>query len=190
MLGLLIFYIIGAYIGKYIIVENKNRTIYYYVICIIIFFGSGHLCNYFINYNGNDKYKLFLKKFCKRKNNSLTSMSQTISLNLLLSQIKYNKYIGKIISFFGQLAFGVYIIHDHVDIRYVVFSNLFGKYQNNLNLYKVIFLIFLNGLKYFSICIFIEVIRFLIFKILMVKFLLNFIEKKIYSLIGIYKNSQ
>ena len=34
-LGLLIFYILGVYIGKYIIVENRNRRIYYYAICIM-----------------------------------------------------------------------------------------------------------------------------------------------------------
>ena len=190
MIGLILFYIIGAYIGKHIIVENKNRRIYYYIICLLIFFASGQSIIYFLTYYGHNKYKLFLQKFCRNRLNSLATMAQTISLNLLFSQIKYNKYISKIISFFGQLAFGVYIIHDHIDIRYVIFANLFQNYPDNLTLNQIKLLVILKGLKYFSICILIDLIRFFIFKLLMIRLLLNFIEKKIYSIIGIYKNNK
>ena len=184
MIGLIVFYIIGAYLGKYIIIENKNKKIYYYLICIIIYIISGYLCNNFISYYGNNIFKLFLKGLYECRLNSVAMISQTISLALLFSQIKYNEYIGKFISFFGQLTFGIYIIHDHVDIRYIIFKDLFKKYPNNLTLKSVIFLILRKGLKYFSICIFIDFLRFLFFNLIRVKILLSYIDKKIISYIG------
>ena len=184
MIGLIVFYIIGAYLGKYFIIENKNKKIYYYLICIIIFIISGYLCNNFISYYGDNIFKLLLKRLYGCRLNSVAMISQTISLALLFSQIKYNKYIGKFISFFGQLTFGVYIIHDHVDIRYIIFKDLFRKNPYNLTLKSVILLVLEKGLKYFSICIFIELLRFLFFNLIRVKILLSYIDKKIISDIG------
>ena len=125
MIGLIIFYIIGVYIRKYVIVENKNKKRYYYLICLFILIFSGVLCNYYLNHNATNIFRILLKNLFGYRLNSISMVSQTISLNLLFSQIKYNKYISRVISFLGQLSFGVYIIHDHKDIRYVIFKDIF-----------------------------------------------------------------
>ena len=40
----------------------------------------------------------------------LPMISQSISITLLLTQIKYNKYFAKIITYIGPLTFGIYLI--------------------------------------------------------------------------------
>ena len=35
VLNLIMFYILGAYLGKYIIKGNKNKSIFYYLICLL-----------------------------------------------------------------------------------------------------------------------------------------------------------
>lgn len=179
MIGLIVFYIIGAYIGKYVIEGNKNKKIYYYLICIFIFVFSGYLCNYYLNHNGKNNFEILLRNLFGFRLNSVAMVSQTISLNLLFSQIKYNKYISKMISFFGKLAFGVYIIHDHIDIRYIIFKDLFKNYAYNLKIKFVLLLVFQKALKYFSFCILIEFLRLLIFNLFRVKKLCMYIDKLI-----------
>ena len=43
-IGLLIFYLTGTYLGKYYIVQNKNKNYFYYLLCFISYFSSSYLC--------------------------------------------------------------------------------------------------------------------------------------------------
>jgi len=177
---LIIFYIIGAYLGKFRIIENKYRRIYYYIICIVIFIGSGYITNYYVNKNyGANKIEVFLKKIYHTEISSFGMICQSASLILFFSQIKYNRYLGKIISLIGQLAFSVYIIHDHMDIRYVIYNHLFSKYSYNIPLSSVIYIIFLRGLQIFGICIIIDFCRHLLFKLLRIKTICVYVEKSV-----------
>ena len=106
-------------------------------------------------------------------------ISQGISLILLFSQIKYNKYLAKIISFFGPLTFGIYLIHNH---RYIIeyeFPNIFNKYSTKIPWKSLMIIVLLKGVKIFSACIIIDYFRFLLFKLFQIRPICIFIEKKI-----------
>ena len=57
---------------------------------------------------------------------------QSISIILFLSEINYNKYLGKIISSIGTLIFGVYLIHDNTFIRNDIMNSLLDNEKNNI----------------------------------------------------------
>ena len=62
---------------------------------------------------------------------------QSISIILFITTIKYNKYIAKIITFFGPLTYGVYLIHDNNIIRAKYIVKIFNNYSQNLPLSNV-----------------------------------------------------
>jgi len=77
------------------------------------------------------------KNFCY-ENSAFPMILQSIALILLITNISYNKYIAKIITFIGPLTFGVYLIHDHTIIRAKFIGNLLNNYSSNLPFNKVI----------------------------------------------------
>ena len=136
---------------------------------MIIFCICGHLNNHYLNYNGRSKYKEVLKALFGFRLNSITTLGQSISLALFFSHIKFNENIGRRISSLGQMAFSVYIIHDHSDIRYVLWKNLFKIYSKNLSVSIVLLLIVLNAYTIFVFCILIDFVRLYIFKLLRIR---------------------
>ena len=188
IISLTIFYIIGAYLGKFIIkdkIKNKFKNIVCCLLYIMLFFFSGYASYYYINvYHGTNKYEYFLKKIFNFNINSFGAICQSICLLLFFSRIKYNKYLGKIISFIGQLTFAVYIMHDHIDIRFVIYRNMFAKYSNNLSLSSVIKVIIYKTLQVFTICIIIDCFRYLLFKLLRIKTICISIEKGIFLIVN------
>ena len=139
VIGLLIFYIIGAYLGKYIIIKKTNIIIN--IIYLIIYICSSYLCYCFYFYKEN-KTKLIiiikLKQIFSLRINSISMIIQGISLTLIFSRIKYNKFFSKIFGFLGPLTFGVYLIHSHHYFFYYEFKKLFQKYQSNIPLKTII----------------------------------------------------
>ena len=107
---------------------------------------------------------------------------QTISVVLLFTQINYLKILAKIISFFGPLTFGIYLIHNHNFIKTNIIGKLFTKDPKSLSLNTIIKLFLIRGLITFIICIIIEYIRNLIFTFCRIKNICIFIEKKIFKL--------
>ena len=181
VLWLLIFYITGTYFGKYKI--NINRFIFKVIaclVCILVFFGSTLLCFYLPYYKGkynNSKIVIKLKQLFRHRINSLTMILQTISITLFLSQLKYNKFLGKIITFLGPLTFGVYLIHEHDYVRSNIIRKLFNKDSNALSLRKVIFLVLYRSFLIFIICSIIDYIRHLIFTLFRVRKICIYLEK-------------
>ena len=180
-LWFLVSYIIGSYIGKYKL-GFYSKKYSFCIICIIIFISSGILAYYFsnnkrigIDINIIDRIKIFFYY----RNNSFTSISQAISLTLFLSQIKYNKFIEKIITFIGPFTFGIYLIHEHTLVRKYIIVNLFIKDSNNLSENLVVFLVLIRGISIFIICFIIDYLRNLIFIFLKIKTFCIFLEKKI-----------
>ena len=152
----IIFYITGAYIGKYKL-RIYNKKIIYCLIYIIIFFTSGFISYYFSYYNEkliNRNIILNLKILLSYRNNSLTSITEAISLSLFLYQIHYNKFIEKVINFIGPLTFGVYLIHENKLIRKYIISNLFTNPTNHYDENSIIFIVFLKAFIIFLILYF------------------------------------
>ena len=188
---LLCYYLLGAYIGKFVLNQNKDskriiniiKNIIYYLILIYIFIKSSNITYDSTFYEGNNKYKLILKKLFYNTSNSMAMVLQSLSLCLFFTRIKYNKYIGKIITFFGPLAFSVYLIHNHIDVRGSRFLTwLFSKYSSNLTPKYIALYILYESLRVFIGCIAIDYIRFLIFKLLKVSEICVFLEKMVFAI--------
>lgn len=108
-------------------------------------------------------------------------MIQSISLILIFTQINYNKYISKIITFFGPLTLGVYLIHCHEYIFTNIVFKLFQNYNNFLAFKTIIYLVILKSIGIFIICLIIDYFRYLIFKTLKIRNICIFIDKKLHS---------
>ena len=177
-IGLLLLYVIGAYLGKYVI--SLNRSSFWFVFYILIYFCSSYLTYYLKYYKGKRAYLkiiIKLKQLFLVRINSIAMILQGVSLILFFSQIKYNKFIAKILSFVGPLTFGVYLSGTHKYIYTNELPKLFRNYPSNLPLDKLIYLILLKGIQISFICLFIDYIRLLLFSILQIRRICIFIEK-------------
>jgi len=188
---LLCLYITGAYIGKYNVVYTGIKR---YILCFIylfIFFFSCFIHIKFSNYTivdyvGNYKVK-FKNYFKKLSSNSLICVikfSQAISLALLFLQLKYNKYLSKLITFVGPLTFAVYLIHNNSNIKLNYFHKLFEGKSQNLAFNEVIQILILTSIKIFLGCIIIDYLRHLLFTILRIRKICIFIERIFFKIIS------
>ena len=180
----LVYFITGAYFGKFYKDINLKKKIIYCSLYILIYYFSTYLCvnlpSYSIKSNEQtikDIFISFLKCIFIKKLNSVTMILQSISIILFITTIKYNKYIAKIITFFGPLTYGVYLIHDNNIIRAKYIINIFNNYSKDLPLSNVKKIIYLKALKIFVICALIDYLRNLIFRICYIKKICILIEK-------------
>ena len=184
----LICFLMGAYFGKF---KHNYHGFKKFIFCILylnVFYYSTYFC-YNISFypmkkvSGYFKTKLmiYLKQIFIQRISSVPMILQSISVLLFLTQIKYNKYLGKIITFIGPLTFGVYLIHEQPLIRAFIIRNLFAKNSNNLPLHSVVKLILLKALKIFTISACIDYLRHILFTILRIRKLCIFIEKIIFK---------
>ena len=188
----LIFYSTGAYFGKF--KENRGliKKIVYNIIYIIIFY-------YTITYScielpkipiktNNPTYKdklfNFLKYVLVPRINSLAIILETISLILFLTNINYNKYIAKIITFIGPLTFGVYLIHEHDIIRSNIIYHILNDCSSSLPENTAIKIILIKALKIFGICAIIDYLRNILFQICQIRKICILIEKLIFKILG------
>ena len=184
----LICFLMGAYFGKF---KYNYHGFKKYIFCILylnLFYYSTYFC-YKIslypmqNVKGYYKTKLiiYLKQIFVGRINSVPMILQSISVLLFFTQIKYNKYLAKIITFIGPLTFGVYLIHDNNLIRVFIIKNLFSKDPNNLPLHSVLKLILLRPLKIFAITACIDYLRHILFILLRIRKLCIFIIYNIFK---------
>ena len=183
----LLFYTIGGYIGKYKVNYNGFKRLILlfiygsiYLIASHVYFKACIKKEYdFIIFDKKIEIPFELRKMLNESYDSSLKIIQSISVCLFFLQIPYNKYIGKVISFFGPLAFGIYLIHDNNIIRENVISKLFINEKRNISIDSVLSIILIKALKVSLICLFIEYLRHLLFTILRIKKILIFIETKI-----------
>ena len=183
----LLFYTIGGYIGKYKVNYNGFKRLILlfiygsiYLIASHVYFKACIKKEYdFIIFDKKIEIPFELRKMLNESYDSSLKIIQSISVCLFFLQIPYNKYIGKVICFFGPLAFGIYLIHDNNIIRENVISKLFINEKRNISLNSVLSIILIKALKASLICLFIEYLRHLLFTILRIKKILIFIETKI-----------
>jgi surface polysaccharide O-acyltransferase-like enzyme len=179
---LLVYFIIGAYFGKYNLNDKKNKSIFYYLYMIILFCSTSYTTNYLMYYKDFSKYKLILKKILYNRTNSIAMVLQSTSIILIFIKIKYNKSISKIISFLGSLSFSSYLIHNHMDLRPILIPYLFQKSSSSLSFQNLIILFLIKGTLVFIACIFIDYLRFLLFSFFRITQICLYFEKLIFSL--------
>lgn len=186
MIWLMILYLAGAYIGKYKTNYFGLKKYILLIIYVILYLFPSYLYIK-INYNGINIGKgsvkkeiiIFLKKMLTLRYDSFLKITQSVSICLFCLQINYNKYIAQIISFFGPLAFGVYLIHFHPIVVNNVIIHIFDKDQRNLSQNSLIILILLKTLKIFIFCILIDYIRNKLFIYFRFRNIFIHLEKKL-----------
>ena len=183
----LIFYSTGAYFGKFKKDKGLCKKIIYNIIYILIFYYSTYLCfvlpHYPIN-NRNPKFKdwliILLKNIFVTRINAFPIILQSITLMLLITNISYNKYIAKFITFIGSLTFGIYLIHDNLVIKRKIMKRLLDNYSSDLPFHKVIEIILITSLKIFAKCAIIDYLRNILFRIFQIRRICMIIEKLIF----------
>ena len=183
----LIYYITGAYFGKYKKDMHWIKIILYRFLYIFIFYYSSYLCINLPRYPTNnynptfkDKFIIFLKSIFTIRINSIGMILQSSSLILFLTTIEYNKYIAKFITFIGPLTYGIYLSHNHNIIKPTIIDKLFDKEPYNLTLNTVKKLILLKALKIFVICAIIDYLRDLLFRLLFIRKICILFEKLLF----------
>ena len=177
ILWFIIFYLTGAYIGKYRADYSGIKKYIYCFICLFIYSLASYL--FFKAYHNElNHIPISLRQMFTKRLNSILKISQSITACLFCMQIHYNKYIAKIITFVGPLTFSVYLIHNHKLIHYNVIEHIYDNQPKDLILNSVLSLIFGKSLKIFIICIIIDYFRHLLFTLLRIKKILIFIELK------------
>ena len=168
---LILLYIIGSYFGKHI---NMNKYKYNIIIpsCFLIFLFATLFSSEFYFKLKSKLKKLFINYL------SPTMIMQAIALVMIFSKLKIqNKFLIKIISFLTPLNFSAQLIHARFfQTKIKIIKSLFNcviKF-NEKNLF---FKIYTVGIIVYFICIFIDYMRFLIFKLLKIRNFALFIEK-------------
>ena len=185
VLWLLIFYITGAYFGKYKIILFGKKKLRFCFISFLIYISSSflyykiHYCR-IDNIKGNYKIKIIIKlrKLLTRNFDSNFKVIQSISIIFFLLQLKFNEYFGKIFSFIGTLSFGVYLIHHNQYIKNDIMCNLFNNEKNNINLLSVCNLFLTKSLLVFILCIIIDYLRNFLFYLLKIRKICILLEKR------------
>ena len=187
---LLCLYIFGVYIGKF---NSVFIGIKRYIISLIYLFIFLSLCTiYYIfrddddtisNSNGSYKIKL-IKKLMPNNLNNVLKTTQAILITLFFLQLKYNKYLSKFITFFGPLTFGVYLIHINVNVYQNFLKEILIKESDNLTASEVINMFILKTIKLFLECIIIEYLRHLLFTILKIRKICQYIEKIAFKIVS------
>ena len=184
-------YLTGAYIGKY---RSDYFGIKKYILCFIylfifsivsILYFKSYIKEYYLTIgNWKIQFPIVLKRMINGRYDSIIKVIQSITACLFCLQIYYNKYIAKIICFFGPLLFGVYLFHMHYLIKRNIVMHSFDNISTDKSLNSVVVLIFGKSFKLFIICIIIDYIRNLLFSLLRIKKILIFIETKMKDKLG------
>ena len=176
-----------SYVGKYKVNYNGFKRLILlflygsiYLIASYVYFKACIQKEYnFIIFNKKIEIPFEIRKMLNESQDSSLKIMQSISICLFFLNIPYNKYIGKVICFFGPLAFGIYLIHDNNIIRENFVRKLFIYESRNISFNSVLKIILMKALKVSLICLFIDYLRNLLFTILRIKKILIFIETKI-----------
>lgn len=174
---LTILYIIGAYLGKYII-KNKNEIrARHYIFFLFIYISSSFI-------SCEIRFKL-LKTERKISKNILisylspTMLLQALSLIMFFSSLNIqNKILIKIISFITPLNFSAQLIHARLFQTKIKSIIILFKYINNFNSNKLFFKIYALSILIYSFCIIIDYLRFILFKLCKIREICLYIERK------------
>lgn len=184
-------YIIGAYIGKFNVIYKGIKRYIFIFIYFFIFLMLCSLFNHFRDYkifSFSENYKIKLRNFIKRlMSRRLYHVIRTtlaIFITLFFLQIKYNKYLSKVITFCGPLTFGVYLIHFNSNVNYNYLGNILKQESYNLTANEAIKMLILKSLKLFIVCIAIEYLRHSLFSILKIRNICIYIEKIAFKIVN------
>ena len=170
---LFLLYIFGGYFGRFYGESHNCNILIIFLLCIPIIILAAYIRNLvLINQNKYKQHEFGMSY-------EYTSPSQVIIATCFIIMfskinIKY-VFIQKVISLFAPLTYGIYLIHNHKIVRDKVISGNYSwllKYHS----FQIIKMEFLESLKIFLYCSFIDYIRFLLFKLLRIRQICIFIS--------------
>ncbi|MCI5996625.1 MAG: acyltransferase [Peptoniphilaceae bacterium] len=173
VLWLSILYLVGGYISKYQIKFNfkfdKIILLILYFVCVVITFFIKRYSDYMLI--NNIEFKFSLMEYV-----SPTILICSITLLLFFSKIKIRtKFLKNIIIFGGQLCFSIYLIHEHELVREYFIVDKFAYFLNFYS-FDMILKIVYTVLEICLVCMFIDVFRWFLFRVLKLKKLFINIE--------------
>ena len=118
-----VLYIVVAYIRFYVPTETKHRkcALAVYAVCVVLIAGE-RFAAYWIT------PKIFgqvLMESLFYSNNSILTTAAAISLFMAMRTVSVKRRVlARFVDFFAPLAFGVYLIHDHANVRPMLWSLL------------------------------------------------------------------
>ena len=170
---LIILYIIGGYLGKYIIINQYYKSFKYFIICLLIYLFLAFITSesFFIldNINSSFYYKKILYNYL-----SPTIIFEALSLIMMFSKLSINnKFTIKIISFFTPFTLNITLIHLRLFGESIITFNWLNKLKSN----NIIFIVvYLYGIILYIFLGLIDYLRSKFFKILKIKQFCLFIE--------------
>ena len=175
-LWLLILYIIGAYIGIYYKDSQTFPNIIYYLLIYILF---SFITYYHAIHNIQTKFqpnKLLIEYY------SPTIMMQAFSLIFFFKNLQIkNKHLQKILLFLSPLNFNVSLIHLRIFKSNLSVNIKLFNYIKQLNHRYLFFKIYGLSIIIYFICAFIDYFRHILFKLLKIKTLCNYIETRLFN---------
>lgn len=167
VLWLAIMYLLGAYMAKYKTLSKTTILFDFlgFVVCIALTIASRII----IGYIYEPKINLLVSY------TSPTIVLSAVLLVSLFSKIKTGLKFNKVISYFSPMAFGVYLIHCHPFV-FEYMHNAFI-FIAKLPLYYAIFVALLVSLIVFFVCLIIDYVRYIIFKVCKINKLSGAIER-------------
>lgn len=166
-LWLTVMYMLGAMIKKYNILEKiKTRyAVLAYILCVLLCMGSMVIINFiFSRFNlglEGDYSKILLQYTAP------TVIIIALSLFVIFSKIKVSPkgFLARILPTVSALSFSVYLIHMHPMIKFNVLT-LIKKFIFDVPVLTVIPIVIALSLAIFAVCIGIDYLRSLLFKVL------------------------
>lgn len=180
-LWLMIMYLLGGYIRKYGLFNKikSRRTLIFssaYIVFVLATFASKFFIRFIsVRIWGEIKFENTLVSYM-----SLTVIGAAVSLVLAFEKIKLRPAVIKAVSFLSPLAFSVYLIHEHPQIRARLIKGSFV-WIANLPVYKMIPALLGVVIAVYLTCTLIDLIRHYLFKVLKLK-------ERLYSLENRFKN--
>jgi hypothetical protein len=166
---LIILYIIGGYLGKYIIINKNYKSFKYLIICLLIYIFSAFITSesFFILRKSRFYNKNLLYNYL-----SPTIIFEALSLIMIFSKLSFNKFIIKIISFFATFTLNITLLHLRLFDEKIITFNWLNKLKRNI-IFKIIYLYGLILYIFFGL---IDYLRLILFKIVKIKQFCLFIE--------------
>lgn len=172
-LWILIMYILGGIIKK----TGFMHKVKWYALALIYLFAcfATWAEKYIVDYLKVNKIDTAYTSSKLVSYTSVTVVLASVALVVLFSKVKAGKWSTKVISFFAALTFGVYLIHEMPLVRNMFLKNKLVEIAS-LDAWLMAVIIVAIVISIFLVCAGVEYIRGLLFKVLKIKQLLQFIE--------------
>jgi len=187
----LIYYLTGAYIGKYRVDYTGIKKYIYLFLCLFIFTFISYL---FFKTSHNEipirignliiEVPFVIKRMLNERYDSFLKIIQSMAVCLFCMQIHYNKYLAKIICFTGPFIFSVYLVHNNKVLKDNSVTHMFDSLPKNMSFNSLFSLLLLKSMKMMVFSIIIDYLKHLLLSLLRIRKILIFVETKLKEKLG------